>query len=98
MHYYRAVLILGLGIIAGAVGCYALLDPTLRLGAEQKAIIDEYLLVYCQHSKPGLPDDTKIFVIGEAATMSRVTIAAGLGPLALVEYAKCKTTEVLDAR
>lgn len=70
---------------AGAT--YYVVDPPDNIDDARKAILAEYVNAYCgwdrrQHS----PD----FLHAQSALMSRLTIKAGLGEIALVEYAKCK--------
>lgn len=64
-----------------------LLQPVML--PAQAAILKEYLAIYCHASKPS-SDDRRFFMAGEAAALSKVTIAAGLGAIALVENQKCK--------
>ena len=62
------------------------LDPMQGLNETQAAVMQEYLAAFC------VRDDRhdKQFIIGTAATMSRIVVKANLGNLALAEYAKCK--------
>lgn len=91
MHkHYAQLSVFAFGLISGIIVVMCAADPVARANIAQQAILQQYLLVYCQHSKPGLNDTDKIFVSGEAAAMSRTTIAAGLGALALAAYGECR--------
>lgn len=80
---------------AASVGTYAAVDPIGKASIAQKAILREYVDVYC-HPTPRLQpfrNDAKAAqaaLIGQMALLSRLTIEARLGPAALIEWGKCK--------
>jgi len=68
--------------VFGAVSSYLLTDPRAHASNAEEVILAEYLKVYCGHKGKNF--------VGEAAALSRLTIAAHLDKLALAEYAKCR--------
>ena len=73
-------------IVAGVT--YNICDPRSKANGAQQEILEEYLSAYCRLD----PLHSKDFQAGEMAVLSRLTIATGIGTLALAEYAKCKVT------
>jgi len=64
------------------------LNPTQYADLAQTAILQEYINVYCLQPEQARKDPAKFSALG--ALMSRLTIRANLGSVALLEYAKCK--------
>ena len=77
-------------ILIGSVLLLLVLNPTRYADLAQTAILQEYINVYCLQSKEARADTVKYGAQG--ALMSRLTIRANLGSVALLEYAKCKVT------
>jgi hypothetical protein len=76
---------IALSALAGGGVAIFSTDPRRSATHDQEAILREYLQVYCH------PDKLRVAAqIGQAAVLSRLVIAAGVGELALAEYAKCK--------
>jgi hypothetical protein len=69
-------------------GCVSIMTfgPALDARPAQRAVVEEFVTRYC-HPNETLSED---FRMGEAAALSRVSIKAGLQPLAWAEYLKCK--------
>jgi hypothetical protein len=82
----RMVCIVLLSAFMGACALYIAVRPTQAINKTQTVVMREYLNAFCQR------DDRhdKLFIIGQAAAMSRIVVKAGIGELALVELAKCK--------
>ena len=68
---------------------YYVVNPTQHLASTQRSIINQFVARYC-HPNWSLPRE---FLMGEAAALSRVTVGAGLEPVAWAEYIKCKALE-----
>jgi hypothetical protein len=86
---YACTILIGLsGVVIGVAAAAWLLQPVTT--PAQDAILNQYLYTYCVGLPPDAPLDRKMFAAGEAAALSRVIIAAGLGEIGLAEYAKCK--------
>jgi hypothetical protein len=77
-------------ILIGSVLLMLVLNPANYASVSQRAILDEYDGVYCMKSEEARKDPIRHSAM--AAVMSRLTIKANLGALALLEYAKCKVT------
>jgi hypothetical protein len=90
MFYARAILIGLGGIVIGVAAAAWFLQPVTT--PAQDAILNQYLYTYCVGPPPDASSDRKMFAAGEAAALSRIIIAAGLGEIGLAEYAKCKAT------
>jgi len=75
-------------ILIGAVLLLLILNPANYTSASQRSILEEYLSVYCLKPEEAKKDPAKFSAQG--ALMSRLTIKANLGTLALLEYVKCK--------
>lgn len=73
----------------GAVSTYGITNPALRVNPAQDVILKEYLKTYCYKSRPA-NDSARFVAAGEAAVLSRLTISAGIGEVALAEYARCR--------
>jgi hypothetical protein len=65
---------------------YIFINPKNDLDEARSAILQEYLSVYCYRDTRHSLD----YRVGETAILSRLTIKAGIGEIALAEYAKCK--------
>lgn len=85
----RSAILIVATACASLTAFYLLLDPRSHASAAQEAMLAQYLKVYC-NKHPPRDFAGQIFAGGEAAALSRVTISAGIGELALAEYAKCK--------
>ncbi len=77
-------------ILIGSVLLMLVLNPANYASVSQRAILEEYLDVYCLKPEEARKDVVKF--LNQGALMSRLTIKANLGNLALLEYAKCKAT------
>jgi hypothetical protein len=77
-------------ILIGSVLLMLVLNPANYASVSQRAILDEYGNVYCLKPEEARKDPIRHSAM--AAIMSRLTIKANLGTLALLEYAKCKVT------
>lgn len=77
-------------ILIGSVLLLLVLNPANHASVSQRSILDEYLDVYCLKPEEARKDPAKFSAQG--ALMSRLTIKAGLGAIALLEYAKCSVT------
>jgi hypothetical protein len=75
-------------IAIGSVLLLLVFDPANYANVSQRSIMEEYLNVYCLKPEEARKDPAKYAAHG--ALMSRLTIKANLGSLALLEYAKCK--------
>jgi hypothetical protein len=75
-------------ILIGSVLLLLVLNPTNYADLAQTAILQEYINVYCLKPEDARKDPAKYNAQG--ALMSRMTIRANLGSVALLEYAKCK--------
>jgi hypothetical protein len=81
------LLIIALVIAAISAGAtYVLTDPRSNLDDARGAILNEYLLTYCRYDPRHSPE----YHAAKTALLSRLTIKAGIGEIALAEYAKCK--------
>lgn len=58
----------------------------------RQAILNDYLAIYCHHA---LLSKDPMFLAGNAAALSRIIIKAGIGPLALAEYGKCRVKQAM---
>lgn len=61
-------------------------NPANYTTQAQAVILQEYVKAYCY------PDERfdKNYLIGQTAVLSRLTIKAGIGEIALAEYVKCR--------
>lgn len=82
----------GLCFIFGAAATYCLFDPRIHLDEPQRVLLAEYKAIYCQAQKPSDPMQAE-FYLGEAATLSRLTIRSGIGSLALSRRLSCALGE-----
>lgn len=90
----RSATVALLGFAAGLSIAILLLDPKGRADEAQRAILEEYVAAFC---RPDMKHDPQ-FVIGSAATLSRLSIRTGLGSLALLEYAKCRAATITNGQ
>jgi hypothetical protein len=72
--------------LLSAAATYWAVNPVASLNETQRAVLDEYLAVYCRGVANRSPD----FITGAGAVLSRLTIKAGIGTVALAEYGKCR--------
>lgn len=75
-------------MIVGSVLLLLVFNPANYASVSQRAVLDEYDNIYCMKPEEARKDPIRHSAM--AAVMSRVTIKADLGTLALLEYAKCK--------
>ena len=77
-------------ILIGSVLLLLVINPANYASVSQQAILGEYNNIYCLKPEEARKDPIRHSAM--AAIMSRMTIKADLGNLALLEYAKCKVT------
>lgn len=81
-----------LAAFGGSALTYAGMHPTERIGAAREAILNEYLATYCGADLRQGPQ----YHAGAAAVLSRLTIKAGIGAIALAEYGKCRAAKLMS--
>lgn len=74
--------------LLGVLVTYCVFDPRVHLEWPQEVLLEDYQAVYCHPQKPTDPMQAE-FYLGEAATLSRLTIRSGIGSLALSRRLSC---------
>jgi len=82
---------------------YVVIDPVGKTSLAQRAILSEYVKLYCHPSaklQPFRNDNgaAHASMVGQMALVSRMAIDARLGPLVMAEWAKCKGGYSYSAR
>jgi hypothetical protein len=75
-------------IVVGSVVLLLIMNPAQFANQTQRAILDEYAGLYCTPVAEARKNPLQHSAV--AAAMSRIVVKAGLGSMALAEYARCK--------
>ena len=76
---------MALGITLGGAGCFVVLDPRHWADRTQSVILAHVVAEFC-HPMPWSPER----YAGRTNAIASVAVAAGLGPLAAAEVARCE--------